>query len=519
MRGRLNDCLRSIIGLSIKVFGVASTGLLRLRLLQYSSNQERLKRKYGITRDTPVLSYGPQVEQSIATQKHKIAAGNPLCSFVAKTSGSTGKPKEILYTRRRLLALKLTFSEMFARACNAFRLKRTSLYVFNSFQRDESLTSLLLDDQKLPNYFSTLQAPYRVQQSRAIQALVSKYGSAAVRLWILTISNPGALYSTNPSTISTFLDELVRDWHRSSKLIKDWCEAPASFTPEVHKIARRLDSRGSTTRLKKIATSSTPLPVSICAPAVDAYVCWTGGYVKPFLDQLAKHLPSPRYKLIPMYSMSTETIETVPYFRGSDIAFLPITGGVVYEFIEETAMDHADNLLNPQQLEPEKLYAMVVSDAYGLRRYQTDDLFLCRRKLNGLPDLVFARRRSLEYSFTGEKLTAQQLSIVFDQLRAMYPSLLADRFLTCVPTHHPQSLPHYKVLLVSENHSGSHDLLAAKCDELLCEINTEYKHKRASGRLGPIAFININTKDFTKQLAHNWETQFKLLPLLRPVLI
>ena len=506
MRGRINDYLRSAIGWGITAFGVASTSSMRFRMFGYRWNQQHLKRKYRLSRDTPV-SYGP-----CATEKHKSQK-------TAQPSGSTGTPKEVVYTRRRLLKLKVTFSDMFARACCAFDIKRTSLYVFNSFQTDTSLTSLLLDEHQLPNYFSTLQAPYRVQHSQAIKALVSKYGSAAVRLWIITISNPGVLYSTNPSTISTFLDELASDWRRSSKLIKDWCAAPASFTSEVHKIARRLESRGSAHRLRLIAAYDTTLPLSICAPAVEAYICWTGGYVKPFLDRLAKQLPAPRYKLIPMYSMSTETIETLPLFRGDDVAFVPIAAGVVYEFTGERALDHADNLLNPDQLEPGKLYAMVVSDPFGLRRYQTGDLFLCRRKVNGLPDLVFARRRSLEYSFTGEKLTAVQLSTVFDQLRELYPSLLADRFLTCVPTQPSHSLPHYKVLLIGDRSPGSHDLLANTCDKLLSEINCEYKSKRASGRLGPIAFCDMKTEDFIEQLPGNWETQFKFLPLIRPVLI
>ena len=479
-------------------------------MIAYARNQTRLKQKYGITPNTPVLPYGPQIEQSIRT-----AATNAGRAQFAQTSGSTGNPKQILYTKRRLLTLQLTFSNMFARACYACGIKRTSLYVFNSFQSDASLTSLLLDEQNLPNYLSTLQAPYRVQHTHAIQTLVSQYGPDAVRLWALTISNPGVLYSTNPSTISTFLDELTSNWPRCSRLIKDWCEAPSTFPTEVHIIARRLESRGSTKRLKQIASSPTPLPLSICAPAIETYICWTGGYVKPFLDRLAKHLPSPRYKLIPMYSMSTETVETLPHFQGEDITFLPIAAGVVYEFLEETAIDHADNLLNPHQLELGKLYAMVVSDAYGLRRYQTDDLFLCRRKIKGLPDLSFVRRRSLEYSFTGEKLTAEQLSRVFDQLRALYPSLLADRFLTCVPNQPAHAIPHYKVLLVGERHSTSHDVLAARCDELLAEINCEYKTKRASGRLGPITFSDVETRDFAEQLAKidNWETQFKFLPL------
>ena len=490
------------------VFGIVSTGFMHFRVFVYSRNQERLKQKYGITPETPILSYGSRIVESINSAA--IKAGRT--ARFAQTSGSTGKPKQILYTKRRLLSLKLTFSEMFARACYAFKIKRTSLYVFNSFQSDASLTSLLLDEHVAPNYFSTLQAPYRVQHGPAIQALASNYYASAVRLWILALSNPGVLYATNPSTISTFLDELTTDWQRASKLIKDWCNNPASFTPEVHKIAHRLESRGCNERLMQIATSDTPLPLSICAPAVEAYICWTGGYVKPFLDRLAKHLPLPQYKLIPMYSMSTETIETLPHFQREDVAFLPIAGGVVYEFIEETALDRADNLLNPHQLEPGKLYAMVVSDAYGLRRYQTDDLFLCKRNLNGLPDLAFVRRRSLEYSFTGEKLTAEQLTTVFEQLRATYPSLLADRFLTCVPSHTANALPHYRLLLLGDQRSctqSSQNVLATRCDELLSEINCEYRSKRSSGRLGPIECTDAEIRDFS------WETQFKFLPLIR----
>jgi len=328
---------------------------------------------------------------------------------------------------------------------------------------------------------------------------------------MLTISNPGVLYSTNPSTVSTFLDELANDWRRSSKLVRDWCEHRTTFASDVHRIARRLQSRGSEQRLKQIAASDVPVPLSVCAPAVEAYICWTGGYVKPFLDRLAKHLPASRYRLIPMYSMSTETIETRSYFCGEDVAFFPIAPGVLYEF-----SDDSETLLNAAQLEPGKHYAMVVSDVYGLRRYQTDDLFLCRRKVNGLPDLVFVRRRSLAYSFTGEKVTAEHLSAVFEQLRELYPALVADKFLTCVPSQPADAIPHYQMLVIGGQRTQScHELLAARCDELLSEINCEYKSKRASGRLGPVRSIGLGTKEFAEAVSHdgNWETQFKFLPL------
>ena len=404
---------------------------------------------------------------------------------------------------------------MFVRACRAFRIKRTSLYVFSSFEPDDSLTSLLLDEVDLPNYFATLQAPYRAQRHRAMRTLAAEYGATAVRLWLITISNPGVLYSTNPSTISTFFDDLSHNWLASSELIKNWCKDQKRFNADVRKIARRLASAGSGERLRVIANSKTAPPIDLWAPALEAYICWTGGYVKPFLDRLQKHLPSPRYRLIPMYSMSTETIETLAHFDNNDVYFLPLAPGVVYEFVEHT---EPARVLKPTELEPGKLYEMIVSDAYGLRRYHTADLFLCRRKFNGLPDLVFQRRRGLEYSFTGEKLTAEQLSIVFDQLRERYPQVFAGNFLTCFPSLDP--IPHYKVLLIGGGCGPQHDQahlddLAVRCDELLSTVNCEYRSKRTSGRLGAVRLVQTGTREFAETVSARagWESQFKFLPL------
>lgn len=482
MRGRVNDWLRSAIACCIRVAGAAFTSLLRVRLRRYNGTSNR------------------------RTSRSKCRDGR-----FAVTSGSAGDPKKILYSNKRLRETKFVFSDMFARACRAFRIKRTSLYVFSSFEPDDSLTSLLLDEVDLPNYFATLQAPYRVQRSLAIRALAAEYGATAVRLWIITISNPGVLYSTNPSTLSTFFDDLQHNWRESSALIRNWRNYPRRFNSDVRKIARRLASTGSEKRLQTLATSDSPLPIDVWAPAVEAYICWTGGYVKPFLDRLQKHLPSPQYRLIPMYSMSTETIETLTYFQNNDVYFLPLAPGVVYEFLHE----NSDHFIKPTDLEPGKLYEMIVSDAYGLRRYHTNDLFLCRRKINNLPDLAFQRRRGLQYSFTGEKLTAEQVTLVFDLLRERYPQAFAGCYLTCLPAL--DTIPHYKVLLIGGPQHGPTRLkdLGAYCDRLLGEINCEYKSKRASGRLGAVTLVQTSAKEFAEAFSSHsgWESQFKFLPL------
>jgi hypothetical protein len=371
---------------------------------------------------------------------------------------------------------------------------------------------MLLEDVDLPNYFATLQAPYRVQQHPALRALAAEYGAAAVRLWILTISNPGVLYSTNPSTLSTFFDELANHWRESSSLIRNWRRQRKRFNADVRNIARRLDSIGSEQRLEAIAQSAEPVPISTWAPALEAYICWTGGYVKPFLDRLQKYLPPARYRLIPMYSMSTETIETLAHFENNDVFFLPIAPGVHYEFLES----ETERLLGPHELEPGKSYEMIVSDKYGLRHYRTDDLFLCRRKINNLPDLAFVRRRGLTYSFTGEKITGEQVSLVFDELRCQYPHVFAYNYLTCMPAQDAGTIPHYKLIVIGDRKVSSLDVLAARCDELLGEVNCEYRSKRNSGRLGAVTFLELGTREFAERFVPpgSWESQFKFLPLL-----
>lgn len=521
MRGSINDCLRRLIGLGVRVLGFGLASIHRINILTFFWNQRRLRWRYGIVPDTPVLGFGPELEKLI--QEAGRRAGTNI--QFALTSGSTAQPKRILFTKERLRAVKLAYIDMFARCCWSLRIARTSLFVFSSFSGDSSLTSLLLnEEEKLPGHLSLLQAPYRVQSQRVMRSLACRYGATAVRLWIMAIANPAILYSTNPSTLSSFLERLDTEWPLSSRLIKDWCEKPEAFHPEFTLIAKRLDSAGSTSRLRRIAKSDFSLPLGICVPAIQTLICWTGGYVQPFLERIKEYLPPDRYRLIPMYSMSTESIETVSHFIKGSVSFLPLASGVLYEFLEEGLADRPENLRNADQLQKDRKYTMLVSDSYGLRRYQTNDLFLCKGYEGGLPDLSFVGRRGLEYSFTGEKLTAAHVSQAFQRLRAESAVLAADQFLTCVPCQPmDESKPHYRIIHIGEGASLEQTLghqLAIRFDELLREINCEYRSKRESGRLAPARFARLTLREFINGISkdsdgQSWETQFKFLPLYK----
>lgn len=113
MRGLFNDCVRRMISLNIEALGFVLTIVQRVHARIFTWNQLRLTRKYGITSDTPVMTFGLELELLI--ERAAARAGHD--ANFAWTSGSTGRPKRILYTRGRLRTVKLAYVDFICRCC------------------------------------------------------------------------------------------------------------------------------------------------------------------------------------------------------------------------------------------------------------------------------------------------------------------------------------------------------------------------------------------------------------------
>lgn len=532
MRDGLNDLIRAMIGVAIRGMALGLELVLRYRIATYRWRQQVLRRRFNIAENTPIRQYDAETRARIESRHSELQLSGKRDLSFALTSGSTREPKKILYTRKRLLLTQFAFAESFTRILAQLGLRRKSIFIFSALQGDRSLTALLLEEPRLPSRLSLLQAPYRAQSHPDVKAVAREYGEAALRLFLLALSNPGVIYATNPSTLSAFFEELRLNWEKSQKLVRDWVENPGTLPPVFAILRRRLGSQGTTARLRRIAESPIALSAEELFPGLEAFSSWDGGYVRPFLDRLERRLPRSRYRHIPMYSMSTETIETLPYVHGGEIAFLPVAPGVLYEFLPEEApataqgQDDPRALLNPEELEPGRCYSLVVSDAFGLLRYQTEDLFRCERMIAGLPDLRFVRRRNLSYSFTGEKLTAEQARLAIDAVAPLLSPHPGHAFLCLIPSRGEptEARPHYKALWIFRDESGpfppakTRDELASHLDQALQGINSEYESKRGTGRLGAIRPVALRVSEFTHKISGNdapgaWQSQFKFLPL------
>ena len=512
--------MRRLVAPGMRILGWLSARSMSRRI----QDEERVRRDamkaFGIEENTPVTPYDEALRERVRTAARVSGAA------IVRTSGSTSQPKELLYTPRRLRKLKKAFALATARIVRARRVRRPIVFTLASPKEDDSLTSIYAwQHGRMPALLDCWVTPHMILSHPEITAQTERYGLTAVRLWALVLSNPGWLYSTNPSTQALFFRRLDADWSGARTMLQDWYEGKLT-SPMLRRLAVRIVASGWKGRMVRCLESKKPWPLHDWWPALEVRSSWDGGSVGSFLVELERLLPN-QVQFVPMFSMSTETIETLPVFHGERLHFLPVAPGVLTEFLPEDAEDDPTLLLSSQQLKVGQHYSMVVSDAYGLRRYQTEDIFECIGHVEALPDLAFRRRRGLTWSFTGEKITGEQLTHVYRRLRD--DGLVdASTALSCVPTDPGNgTMPGYVILLAEIGDAPDPaPSLSTAFDRVLGEINREYADKRASGRLAVprlsrVAYDDVaaaldpraDGREGTAQRA--WDSQFKLLPLLR----
>lgn len=521
----LGRMLMSLVPLAARRFDRS----FEARIDAYEAEQAKLRARYQIDAETMIRGYDAQTRSAV-----QAYADSRSDVRLAYTSGSTSEPKALAYPPQRLKSFKAESRSIGVRAWAKVGIRQSSIFVLSSLANDSSFTSLAVYQSKEPALITGIVEPARYLFRPAMRTCIEHYGATAVRFWLMVLSNPGLIYSTNPSTLAVFLLELHEQWSACTAMIRDFLKAEGvAGSAPVRRIAGRTMRRGAAKRLLAIASAQSPLPMDVMLPGLSAYCCWDGGYVRSFLKQIRGWLPAEHYTHIPMFAMSTETIETLTWFGPEgEMRFLPMGPGVLYEFLPEGAQDVVENIELPWQLVAAKTYTMIVSDPYGLRRYQTEDLFVCEGMVRGVPDLRFARRRGLTWSFTGEKITGEQLSAAYEGLELSVHGLSESAAqLTTLPSWpSDEALPRYHLMVGHPSTQPDIDVstveLARAFDELLSGANQEYRDKRLSGRLAaaevtllPYARLAEALDDLRSDggdnRARSWESQFKLTPLTR----
>ncbi|MFD5464481.1 GH3 auxin-responsive promoter family protein [Kitasatospora sp. NPDC127059] len=221
-------------------------------------------------------------------------------------------------------------------------------------------------------------------------------------------------------------------------------------------------------------------------PRLSLQVCWNSAsarYYRGWLDRLAPGVP-----LIPFSTTGTEGIVTMPVDTHSSAGPLAVDQGL-FEFVPCEPADPGEPLppdaatIGPDDLVNGGTYRLVMSQANGLYRYDSGDIYRVVGRVGGLPRLEFEGRGGSVSSFTGEKLTE---SDVHAAIRAAVGSASVPSVYCLVPSW--ARPPGYT--LVMEWPDGPGPASEAFCDRVdatLRRVNSEYDEKRGSDRLAPVS--------------------------------
>ncbi|MCH7493291.1 GH3 auxin-responsive promoter family protein [bacterium] len=479
------------------------------RLGRYRANQAALSRRYRLAGKAP-RRYDERVRASVVA----AAAACREPSAFAWTSGTTASPKQIHYPLRRLRQLRQTFIEQAVLAWAHYGGGPPAFYFPASAGDERSLTGLLAQIG-LPEHLRRLVLPLSPLPGPNLAALSSRCSPLALHTFLLAIASPTLVATPNPSTLYVLLERLRTEW---DSVRAEWEGLLATAEADAVIGSLGAAAKGRVAAVARWSRSGCPPPLGDLLPRLRVVSCWDGGYVQPFLRNLQDLLFDLDIAFHPLFSLSTETVETEVYPGRSEEGGLPVHPGVRYEFAHEREELAASDLIDPWDLAEGERYLMVVSDAYGLCRYETRDIFSCHGFVGPAPVLRFVGRAGIGYSFTGEKITAEQVLQAFEALRSR-PGL-GELALTCFPLLNPGGLPGYVIVACqARDDTPPPDWLGKAFDRQLAEQNEEYAAKRTTGRLAKPRVVAMAYGDLVALLERRWDApggtpaQFKLLPL------
>jgi hypothetical protein len=409
------------------------------------------------------------------------------------TSASTGKPKAIPYTagfRDSIRAAHDVFSAACFRDFPDLPLGRgqapraMGLYQVSAQapgRGDVPLDSYVsrLFDVALPEdpfFFALPRQVYTVPDARRRLYIMMLLGAD----WDLR-----ALRATNPTTLLLFARILAES---TEALLADLA-APerAEFDPAVRALARPRPDLA-----RKLARLDRPLCPRDLWPRLELLVTWRGGACQLYEPFLHEQFGPVRIRA-PIFAAS-EGVVAIPL--ADDMAGgVPALASSFFEFrpLEDSGM----RTLLVDELEPGARYELVLTSPAGMYRYLIGDIVEVEGRYQACPTIRFVARKGRTSSLTGEKLTELQVEDAVGRASARVGH--APMFWLLSPAL--AARPSYVLCVDWGAHAAEPEIgaqLALSVDQELARLNVEYRAKRESDRLGPVALVETMPGEFER---------------------
>lgn len=253
-------------------------------------------------------------------------------------------------------------------------------------------------------------------------------------------------------------------------------------------------------------------------PNLKIISAWTASSTELYLTKIRELYPLA--DVLPYMACGSEGIVAIPVDSSLKAAPLAVKHGF-YEFVPAEKNDievykNPTNTLLFNELEEGKNYQLIMSQANGLMRYMPGDIYKVVGFYKDVPKLEFVTRTNTFFSFTGEKITEEQ---ILESVNNTCNKLMIQKGLFFFSSVWDE-IPYYKLYLeIPANRIVSEEEIEAMFDTELRKVNYEFDSKRVSGRLGSTEVIclkyGVIDAYIEKQKAKGNGVQFKYKPFVK----
>jgi len=359
----------------------------------------------------PIRSYGDMsadLEAVYAGDWRRLCPSRPV--YFAMTAGSTGRFKYLPITpelRRDLGGASLIYYGALEAACPALRGLKAQFLVgsaegglspdgipqgFASGFNYKNLPGFLRARFVLPYWIFTLaDAEDRAYAAGRILAEHADVGTLCAISPVNLINLKGALEQN--------VDRLCADLRAGSLSVRSRAAVPGDYRSRPN--PRRAQA------LEEAWRRDGTLPLGQLFPSLQLLVCWQGGNMSYYLDELADQFGGGgggRRDLFEFPLSASEGLFAIPFRKNVAGGIAAVTTHFL-EFVPEDAPADASTALCADQLEIGALYRLVITTSGGLYRYDMEDIVHVTGFHERTPIIAFVSRANRQVSVANERLT------------------------------------------------------------------------------------------------------------------
>jgi hypothetical protein len=230
------------------------------------------------------------------------------------------------------------------------------------------------------------------------------------------------------------------------------------------------------------------LPTELLFPSLRVLVCWQGGNMGYYLDELQRSYGI--YRTFEFPVSASEAVFAIPHRANQPGGVLAVTSHF-FEFVPEPEPAEAGPALRADELQEGREYRIIVTNAGGLYRYDMEDVVRVTARFGATPVIEFVSKKARQISISNERLTEHDVTEAMLRARRRYGCCIAEfLFVPCTDSR-------YRVVLdaggISTESGEPHELdiaaFAAELERALRECSTGYAFERDDALLAPLEVL------------------------------